>query len=129
MKSVKEHLSIKKLKAKKRGLTWEITEEQYKRLRSQKYCFYTGIELEHVANQEQKENSWTLDRIDDKRGYTVDNVVACSYAANLIKAALCSEGLRNFDADIVNKVKNKLNFQNPISVKSKWQKIWEILWS
>lgn len=129
MKSVKQFIKIKTEQAKKRGLEWQITEEQYKELRSQKYCFYTGIELAYVQNSTQLSNSWTLDRIDNSRGYTIDNVVVCSYAANLIKEALCAESLKKFDPEMVNKVKNKLNFQSPITIKSKFQRIIEILFS
>ena len=116
-------------RAKKRGIVWDISKKDYESLRKITKCHYTGVTLEIAETSQQKSNTWTLDRIDNTLGYTMTNVVVCSRDANLIKNSLCGEGLKNFDPELINKVKSKIHFQKAVTIKSKWQRIWEILTS
>lgn len=59
----------KKKNAKNRGIEFTLTPEQFYSLYTEKYCFYTGVEL--------TEENRSIDRIESDKGYTADNVVAC----------------------------------------------------
>lgn len=57
--------------AKRRGLNLEITREQYEEI-IKAGCFYTGENLTDTNY-----SGHCLDRIDNTKGYTVDNVLPC----------------------------------------------------
>lgn len=76
----------KKSNAKKRGIPFTLTASQFYKLRSQTLCFYSAIPLTHtLPNKSPRLTDWTLDRVDASQGYTKDNCVACSHAANFVK--------------------------------------------
>lgn len=60
--------------SKRRGLAFEITKEQFEGL-WRKPCFYCGDAIETVG----------LDRVDNDKGYTFDNVVSCCKWCNYAK--------------------------------------------
>lgn len=81
-------------KAKKYGQEWGLSLEQVRELFSQK-CFYCGNE---ATNLHRKKNHTYgvyvyngLDRVDNTRGYTLDNVVSCCKVCNRAKEALSQE--------------------------------------
>lgn len=59
--------------AKKRGLSWELSKDQLVELRS-KPCTYCGGDLPKTGSG--------LDRLDNAKGYTLDNVVSCCTSCN-----------------------------------------------
>lgn len=63
--------------SKKRGKTWDISQQDYIDLISQP-CFYDGASL-------CKEFGTGLDRIDNSKGYSLDNVVPCCGDCNIIR--------------------------------------------
>ena len=65
--------------AKKRGLEMTITEEEYCQILS-RGCFYTGEELVNIENF-----GYSLDRIDNLKGYTLDNVLPCIGWVNMMR--------------------------------------------
>jgi hypothetical protein len=48
-------------------------------------CFYSGRNLEFEPGARDK---LTIDRIDSSKGYTVDNIVLCSYIINMMKRSM-----------------------------------------
>jgi len=62
--------------AKKRGLTWEISEDEYIRLSSEK-CHYCSDDLPNTGIG--------LDRMDNNYGYVGTNVVPCCTTCNLAR--------------------------------------------
>lgn len=62
-------------KARRRGLEFTLTVEDYKNLKDGDLCHYCGDPMEVV----------TIDRIDNNRGYILDNVVGCCFLCNKIK--------------------------------------------
>lgn len=66
-------------RAKERGLEWTIPQEEYWHLIRQP-CYYCGSSLNPTGAG--------LDRKDNSRGYTSDNVVPCCRACNLMKSNL-----------------------------------------
>ncbi len=76
-----------KKSARIRGLKYNLTEEQFIKL-TQQNCFYCGIKPNNICKQKpakQSNGSYVyngLDRIDNNKGYTVDNVVPCCKTCN-----------------------------------------------
>ena len=66
--------------AKRRGLEWSISEEQYEFIVSSGACGY--------CNDRLPQTNGGLDRKDNSLGYTIDNVVPCCFSCNRIKGAL-----------------------------------------
>lgn len=81
----------------RRGIPFELTLNQVKRLLKKKTCFYTGIKLTSVPHTSQ---SWTLDRKDHKLGYTIENTVVACHLANKLKNALLENDASDFKTDI-----------------------------
>ena len=80
------HALISKYKtgAKKRGLKFELTEERFEEI-TQRDCFYCGTKPNNVANIKSCNGSYTyngIDRVDNNKGYIIDNVVTCCYICN-----------------------------------------------
>lgn len=95
--------------AKKRGLDWRLTREQFKTLTKQS-CFYCGGAPERVVKPNPKgndlEGNYTyngIDRLDNSKGYTKKNSVPCCYACNRKKGGLSLE--------VMIKVLNKLDYK------------------
>jgi hypothetical protein len=59
--------------SKTRGLGWDLTEEQFVELNSRP-CFYCGNRLPETGSG--------LDRIDNSKGYAIDNVASCCEDCN-----------------------------------------------
>ena len=71
--------------AKRRGINWELTEEDFKKL-TKSNCFYTG--LPPLAITKHRGGSYTyngIDRIDSESGYCLDNCVPCNTDVNIMK--------------------------------------------
>lgn len=75
--------------AKKKGIDFEITLEEFLQLRTVGICGYTGKTLSMETKD--REHKWSLDRRDNLKGYTMDNVVVCSEYINMLKAQVIDE--------------------------------------
>jgi hypothetical protein len=88
--------------ARNRGLEWTITEEQFKEITSAP-CYYTGRPPVQEARSSagNKNLKFThniqpyevylyngIDRLDNTKGYTVENCVACCEEANFAKCTM-----------------------------------------
>lgn len=80
--------------ATKRGIKFNLSFRKCKRLLMTKKCYYTGAEFEDG-------DYLTFDRVDNDKGYTDDNVVACSKSFNEIK--------KNLTIDQINLLYRKVN--------------------
>lgn len=77
--------------ARKRGQTWELSDEQFKEITSQR-CYYCGAEPALVwttPSDSYKHNG--VDRKDSSIGYTPDNCVPCCKQCNYAKRDLSVE--------------------------------------
>lgn len=72
-----------KLTAIERGITFELTLQDMKRLLSVKRCHYSSVLLTLEG-----EHAVSLDRIESTEGYTKQNVVSCSKTVNGLKNTL-----------------------------------------
>jgi hypothetical protein len=75
--------------AQDRGKHFDMSFGKMKELLSATHCFITGVELE--TGSENKDNYLTLERLDNSKGYTDDNVVACCQRINQKKGELTIE--------------------------------------
>lgn len=60
------------------------------------YCCITGLKLEFAHGKGKPTlSSYTLDRIDNTKGYTIDNIGVISRLANLLKNSMTLEQIDN----------------------------------
>lgn len=74
--------------AKKRSLEFEITFEEYISISKQK-CYYCGKEPNNYYRQRYIQADFTyqgMDRVDCKKGYTIENIVPCCRICNRAKS-------------------------------------------
>jgi len=68
--------------AKDRGIPFDLSLCSFRNLLRRKKCPYTGEDL--ITHG--KDNTASIDRIDNSRGYVCGNVIACSITANSLKS-------------------------------------------
>jgi 5-methylcytosine-specific restriction endonuclease McrA len=83
--------------AKKKGVSWDLTDDQVKSIIS-KECYYCGAEP--TPNYAGKING--IDAIDNNKGYTLDNIVPCCKRCNKAKWILPLEEFEDMIRDIHN---------------------------
>ena len=75
--------------AKRRGLSWELSEEEFKHLTTMP-CHFTGkfpsVTMEAASGETYTYNG--VDRLNSKEGYTVNNCVPCCTEVNFMKRNL-----------------------------------------
>lgn len=81
-----------KKSAKKRGLSFELSMDEFKLLIS-KNCFYCGISPSNLVNKRYTNGVLVngIDRIDSNIGYTTTNVVPCCKECNYAKRTLTKD--------------------------------------
>jgi hypothetical protein len=86
--------------ALRRKLEWGISLEQFKTLTSSP-CYYTNKNPEsiHVYNQDSYLYNG-IDRIDNTKGYVVDNCVPCCFAVNKAKGTLTEKDFLKLIKDV-----------------------------
>jgi len=93
--------------AKTRGLNWELTEEEFEEL-AQQNCHYCGAKPNNVLNRKDCNGAYTyngIDRIDNSKGYTVDNVVPCCKRCNNAKRNYTLKEFKDWIREIHNRFK------------------------
>ncbi len=78
--------------AKLRNLIYDLSEEDFHKL-TQGHCFYCGATPKHKFDA-QGNGAYIyngIDRIDNSRGYTTDNVVSCCEACNKAKRKMTQQ--------------------------------------
>ena len=96
--------------AKKRGLAFNLTLSDMKRLMSRKTCFYTKRKFNNTLDHPDYP---TLDRIDCNKGYVKGNVVVCTKFSNELKANL----FEHRDVDIIT-IKRIIDTLTTLNVKT-----------
>lgn len=82
-----------KLSAKKRNIPFELTLTDLNNLSFPITCPILNIPLTFNRGQAQ-DNSYSIDRIDSSKGYTIDNIVVISLKANKLKNNATSNELK-----------------------------------
>lgn len=85
--------------SKDRGIEFSLTFAQFKRLKSTKRCYYTGLLLD--------KDSHTIDRVDNTLGYVQGNCVACHTSFNTLKS-VWENPINDLTEKLVIKAINKL---------------------
>ena len=83
----KKFLSVR-TNAEQRGLDFDLSLRDVRRLLSRKTCYYTGKRMTTARGEPEeatRPDKLTFDRVDNKLGYVKGNVVACCHAANQLK--------------------------------------------
>ncbi|MGH7974933.1 MAG: hypothetical protein ACREBR_05365 [bacterium] len=96
MRSPFGRFSQSRYRAKKRGIVFKLTLEQFSQLIT-KPCFYCGCEPNSNLT------GFWLDRIDNNVGYVLKNVVPCCKICNVMKNNL---GFKEFKNHIMKIVRN-----------------------
>lgn len=91
-------LKSSKQNAKARGLEHTISKEDIK---VPKICPYLKIELTTEVQQKNTASTVSLDRIDNTKGYTPDNIQVISRLANLMKSYATEEQLIQFAKSVL----------------------------
>lgn len=95
----------KAMSCTKRGIDFQLSLNEYKAIKNKKSCFYTGIKFDDTHL-----NKLTIDRIDNKLGYTKDNSVACCQQVNALKNTLfeCENRPTTINAKQLRRLADKL---------------------
>ena len=83
-------------RARRRGKEWSLTKEQVRVLTKQN-CHYCGAKPHQVKRRKGLNGPYVyigLDRVDSRRGYTIDNVVPCCWTCNKAKSAMSIKEFR-----------------------------------
>ena len=89
--------------AKRRGLSWGLSESQFYEMVEQpcSYCGHTGRMVASVS----RNGSFIcngIDRLDNSQGYTPDNTVACCSICNHAKATMSEGEFRSWLREVCN---------------------------
>ena len=80
---------IRRLKANasERGIEWHLTDEQALAI-TQQSCHYCGGDFSNTSSHPEMNGTFAyngIDRVDNSKGYTIDNVVPCCKHCNIAK--------------------------------------------
>ena len=74
-----------KQSAKSRGIEFTISKSDLWQIDIPLTCPVLGLVLQHNVGLP-KDNSYSFDRIDSSKGYSMDNIIIISYRANRLKS-------------------------------------------
>lgn len=95
-KNLKELLSRLRSSAKKRKIPFDLTLVDLNNLSFPVSCPILGIPL-YFNRDVMADNSYSLDRIDSTKGYTIENLMVISNRANRIKNNASNEELEKIN--------------------------------
>lgn len=102
--------SNNKSSAAKRNLEFSLTKEQFLEI-TKRNCDYCGIEPLQIAKCKGGTNGDYiyngLDRVDNEKGYTIENCVSCCKQCNISKASYTKEKFINWAKRLVKNLENK----------------------
>lgn len=87
-----------KYNAKKRGYNFDLTEEQFKEI-SQKDCYYCGTKPNNTSTGKRTFGDYIyngLDRIDNNKGYIIENIISCCKICNRAKDKMTLQEFQNW---------------------------------
>ena len=79
-----------KTSADSRGIDFDLSLRRVRQLLATKRCYISGVKLNKIQHDP---NQLTFDRLDNIKGYTDYNVVACSLKMNRLKDSLTVEDI------------------------------------
>jgi hypothetical protein len=99
-----------KREAKNRKFSWELSEEEFKKITSLN-CHYCGTEPINCNSNEKLNGNYVyngIDRVDNKNGYFIGNVVPCCKICNRIKYKESAEDFLKYIDRVYNFQQSKL---------------------
>jgi len=78
----------------KRGIEFDLDLSDLNEISFPITCPILGMPL-HFNRGKVEDNSYSVDRMDSTKGYTVDNIIIVSYRANRLKSDATLEELKN----------------------------------
>lgn len=91
-----------KASADTRGIEFDMSLRRVRQLLNTRKCYITGSNLNRIQGDD---NQLTFDRLDNTKGYTDDNVVACSLRMNRLKDSLTIDDITMLYMAVVKKSK------------------------
>ena len=102
--SMRELIRICKASAKKRGYKYELTEKQFIEI-TKRDCYYCGAKPSKTENKRHVNGIYIgngIDRINNNKGYTIDNVVPCCKICNQAKHTLTLQEFKDWIVKVYN---------------------------
>lgn len=96
--------------ARGRGYIFNLSREQFINITS-KDCFYCGEPPSNIADSGYATGTYTysgIDRVDNNKGYIVENCVPCCKTCNIAKQNLTQEDFLNWIKKVYNKITESL---------------------
>lgn len=87
LSNMRELIISYKKSAKRRRIKYNLSEKQFSKI-TQKDCYYCGTRPNNIAKYSGCNGNYIyngIDRIDNKKGYTIDNIVSCCKRCNMAK--------------------------------------------
>lgn len=125
--NMREMIRNYKNSAKRRGLKWDLTEEQIKKI-TQKNCYYCGIKPSGVYKTKNCNGDYIyngLDRVNNTKGYTLDNVVPCCKFCNYVKSNSTFQEFQNWIKRIHKKLEKPKMYNKRLPICKDTSNIWE----
>jgi hypothetical protein len=110
---MKHKASTLKSAAKKKGLPFDLSWEYLVALYNFQngLCFYTDEPFQMVRGRGHSKQSLSVDKISPELGYTRENVVLCTYKANVVKNDLTLDEIRRWLSDWYERIENRRGSQ------------------
>ena len=105
LSSIRAKISSYKARAKRLGIEYKLTEEQFARMTKQD-CYYCGSKPSNKMDCNHYYGNYIyngLDRVDNTKGYTIDNIVPCCRICNYAKQKMTLQGFESWIKRIYNR--------------------------
>ena len=86
-------LTIKE-NAEHRGIVFNLSFAKLKREMHRKKCYFTGRKFSYIERGGNTQDVLSIDRLDNDKGYTDSNIVACTSTVNAFKANLTIDEIK-----------------------------------
>ena len=83
--------------SKERGIEFSLSLSDLRKIISKKKCYFSG---QTIVSEKNNPNRMTLDRLNNKLGYTKENIVPCAYWVNQLKGELFENPEGRFHTDV-----------------------------
>lgn len=107
--SMRSRMRGYKRNAKIKGIEYNLTESQFAEI-TQKNCHYCNAKPNNISKTEFNNGDYKyngIDRIDNSKGYLIDNIVPCCITCNYAKGTKTMQEFKNWVINIYDTMINK----------------------
>lgn len=100
-----------KRQAGQRGYSFDLTDEQFFKITKQN-CYYCGAKPNNTIHKKTHNGAYTyngIDRIDNTKGYIMDNVVPCCHPCNQAKSKRTLQEFKVWVKNVYNNMYGNVN--------------------